>query len=374
MKIVVNALRYAADAPAGGNKTYVFNLIPELVKQFSEETWILLTAGDNCGFFKREAPGADIINTSLPAKMSRRIPLEHLVIRRKLKHIEPDLYFSPATLLSIGKCRYPSVATIHDLNFAHFTQGFFKDRYKWWLYGKTCNEADGIIVNSRFTADDIYENFPISRGKVTVIYEGVDHDFFHPDYQDDVMVNLKEKHHLPDRFILSLAHFQHKNASGLLRIYAKALPDIMDDCHLIMIGVPETEKLKLRDEARSLGIETVTRFLDFISKEDYRDLLRGAEVFVFPSLFEGFGLPILEAMACGSPALSSNRASLPEVVGDAGIICDPDDTERFAGLLVGLLNDEALRGRLVVKGFERVKSFTWKKTAEKTFSVFSKIV
>lgn len=374
MKIMVNALRYAADAPAGGNKTYIFSLIPELVRRFSEATWVLLTAGDNRNFFERNAPEADIFSHNLPAKMNRRVPLEHLIVRRTLKFIQPNLYFSPATLLSIGKCRCPSVVTIHDLNFAHFSQGFFKDRYKWWLYRKTCNEADSIIANSRFTADDICEKFPDSSGKVTVIYEGVDHKFFNADFQDDAISNLREKLALPERFILSLAHLRHKNADGMLRIFARALPEIKGKCNLVIIGVLEGERRRLESKADSLGIGTVTHFLGYLSREDYRDLLKGAEAFVFPSLFEGFGLPILEAMACGSPVLSSNRTSLPEVVGDAGIICDPDNTEQFAGLLIQLLNNQALRGQLVAKGFERVSDFSWRKAAAETFAVLTEVI
>nr|MBC8204431.1 glycosyltransferase family 4 protein [FCB group bacterium] len=363
MKILINVLRYRESAPAGGNKTYVYNLTPKLVEKYPEHDWIILAAEDNENYFKMNAPGADIRSFRLHPRMLFRIPKEHLIVRRALKEFNPDVYYNPATLLPFGKMKCASVVTIHDINFTHFSQGYWHDRYKWRLYSHTCESADRIMADSRFTADDLAAKFPVCKGKVEVVYAGVSEDFFQQNFTHEELKGIRQKYHLPDRYILSIGHFPHKNVSGLMRVFAGLNPDISGECSLVVTGIPDSDKIRYQREAAALEISEKVILLEYLTKKDFRGLLKSARVFAFPSLFEGFGLPVLEAMASGCPVIASDRTSIPEVAGDAGIVCDPDDIVKFRNELSKLLTDENLRRDLIAKGMARAKEFNWGRTA-----------
>ena len=300
--------------------------------------------------------------------------MEHIIVNRRLKRLNPDLYFSPATLLSMGNTPCPSVVTIHDLNFIHFKLGRFKTKYKWWLYSKTACESDAIIANSDFTAQDIENKFPASKGKISVIPEGVNNSFFNNIRAEEIILAAIHKYQLPGNYILAMGHFPHKNAKGLITIFASAQKEFTHNCSLVIIGAPENQEAELYQIAQKNKIEKQVKILGYIPSDDYCALLKGASLFAFPSLFEGFGLPILEAMACGTPVIASNRTSIPEVAGDAAVICDPDDKEKFAQHMTEIINQESLKKQLAQKGVQRAAMFSWEKAARQTYSLFKKVI
>ncbi len=265
------------------------------------------------------------------------------------------------------------VVTIQDIIHIKFPE-YLPSRkaylYARYMYRRVTEKAEKLITASEHTKSDLVEYFNVCAEKIEVIPYGVD-EKFHPVEDEDLLSSFRKKHNLPQDFILYVGNLKsHKNLGILLRAFKllRTQKKVEESLVLTTGGKSADELLRqVHDE----GIEQWVKVLPFMPDEELALLYNCARLFAFPSLYEGFGLPPLEAMASGVPVVCSNAASLPEVVGEAAIMCDPADYEAFADGMYRLLADDSLRSKLIAEGRKRAKLFSWAETGKGTMSVYS---
>jgi len=229
-----------------------------------------------------------------------------------------------------------------------------------------------IIALSQSSKRHIMKTLKISEDKINVTYMGVD-KIFHPHHNRREVLELKKRMGIKGNFILSVANSHpHKNLRRLVQAYYILRRDEGITHQLILAGNPGRDHLELVRTVRKLGIDQEVIFTEYIPHHQMPLVYQAADLFVFPSLYEGFGLPILESMACGTPVVSSNAASLPEVVGRAGILVDPYDPNEMAGAIYRVLTGKKLAHTLVKEGLKQAKKFSWAETAKQTLAVYQK--
>jgi len=233
-------------------------------------------------------------------------------------------------------------------------------------------KADKIITISNFTKKDILKEFRIPEEKIEVVYLNVDESY------RPLKSNLdqpKYKYGISKDFILYIGNFNpHKNVSTLLKAYSGLTQEIKNQYKLVLGGKKDSHCIELEKCARQLEIEDNVIFTGFISEEHLPSVYNAASLFVFPSLYEGFGLPPLEAMACGTPVIASNTTSLPEVVGDAGILVDPNNSNDLSEAISGVLHNYELQVKLRKNGLRRAKEFTMSRTSNDILHLLEKII
>ncbi len=294
--------------------------------------------------------------------LSRRDIDTHCVRNRIERLFFPTHLDAPAGL----KCGY--VTTAHDmissaLREKHYTS--IKSSFHIRKQIETLRTAEKIVAVSEHTRSDVIKYTGIDPGKIDVVYNGVEPDF-HPGVTADA-----ERFDLPEKFVLYVGGIDWRKNMELLFDAFAGLANTDRDSFLVMTGDIESDPLYLgfMERLKKSRLESRVRSLGYVSKPELVALYNRATLFFYPSLYEGFGLPVLEAMACGVPVLTTNCASIPEVAGDACVTLDPDKPEFFASELKALMVDGARRAEMSEKGIERARKFTWEKCAEETFSV-----
>jgi glycosyltransferase involved in cell wall biosynthesis len=306
------------------------------------------------------------------------------LLQRIIKREGVELFYSPFQVTTIfPPC--PMVITVHDMMdlfypdaFSHhpFYINYALRTYFRFVIPKSIRNATMITSVSESTKRDILKYFHVPEDKVEVIHNGVE-EKFSPVKDEHLLTMVKEKYNLPDRFVLYLGSTKpYKNLDGTLEAFSKLKKkNINSNNHIYLVigGLRHFSSSDLEKKLRELGIENDFLNIGYISEEDLPSVYSRAEVFLFPSIWEGFGLPALEAMACGTPVVTSNTSSLPEVVGEAGIMVDPKDTTSIAEALYRILNNRAIRKELSGKGIKEAKKFSWRMAAEKLLKVFSAV-
>jgi len=235
---------------------------------------------------------------------------------------------------------------------------------------KTIRRAAAIITVSEFCKSRITEILRISPEKIHVIYHGIDIRF--KPLTGDEITHVLQKYRIRRPYILYTGRFDPlKNPILLLEAFKKVITS--HDLTLVMAGPFNWFFYIVMEQARQLGIIDRVVFTDFVTDDELVALYSGASAFCFPSLYEGFGMPVLEAMACGSPVICSDVCSLPEIAGDAALYVNPSSSNRLAEAILNVLLDKGLREQLIQKGFERVKAFTWRKAAGQTLDIYNKV-
>lgn len=239
---------------------------------------------------------------------------------------------------------------------------------------KSCERADKIITVSEFSKQEIIKYLGIDENKIVIMPVGVDHTLFHPYYNKDEIMQVAVKYKLPDEYLLYLGTLEpRKNLVRLIQAYSQLKNEISDLPPLVMAGQKGWMYDDIFKTIKSLQLESCVIFTGYLDEKDIPLVVSGAKIFLFPSLYEGFGMPPLEAMACGVPVLASNAASLPEVVGDAGVLVDPYSVKGIKDGIKNLLDDENKRNELSKRGQERAKQFTWSKSVEVMQRVFEEL-
>jgi len=283
-----------------------------------------------------------------------------------------DLFHATDHLLPHFR-RIKSVFTLHDLIFL-FHPETHKPMNRWFLtlmMPRFLRAADAVIAVSECTKRDAIRFYSIPEEKITVIYEGVS-PRFRPANPEAVRA-VREKYGLPERFILYVGTIEpRKNLTTLLEAFHHLLAT--RDLRLVFVGKKGWLYEGFFRRLRELGLEDRVIFTGYVPDEDLPAIYSAADLFVFPSLYEGFGLPVLEAMACGTPVVCSNTSSLPEVAGDAAILVDPTDVRALAGAMERVLTDEHLRAEIYAKGLGRARQFTWAKAAQETLKVYLEVI
>lgn len=279
-------------------------------------------------------------------------------------HPRPDVLFVPAHVLPLVN-PVPAVVTVHDLGYRHFPEAHppRQRAYLDWSTRFSARAAHRIIADSQATRADLAHFYAIPREKITVVYPGYD-DTLRPG--DPTLV--REKYQLPERYVLHVGTLQpRKNLARLIEAVGILNTKIAAPVTLVLAGQPGWLAAPLLAQARTNA--AYVRLLGYVPDADLAGLYSGAAAFAFPSLYEGFGFPVLEAMACGTPVVCANTASLPELVGDAALQVNPLDAVALATALHQLLTDAPLVANLRARGFEQIKRFSWAKAVRETLEV-----
>jgi glycosyltransferase involved in cell wall biosynthesis len=269
------------------------------------------------------------------------------------------------------------VVTIHDLT--HITDPTFKRTlaarfYARPMFNLVARRADRIIADSEFTKQQIVEHLAISPSKVSVVYLGVD-SHFRPHDRKQILPSVFSLLGLKRPYILFVGNLKpHKNVKTLIHAFSRICAQRGFDHDLLILGDDRKWKAGLVNECRNLGITERVHFTPHVPYKDLPWVYAGAEILVMPSLIEGFGLPVLEAMACGTPVICSRAASLPEVAGNAAEYFDPTSLDDLAAALERVLRSNELRETLRREGLERVKLFSWRECARRTLEVYRKLL
>ena len=291
-----------------------------------------------------------------------------------------DLFHSPFAVMPLGLA-CPAIVTVHDLfgfdaaTFSNypFPIGWLESAYFRPAIADTVRRARRVICVSQTTADELLVRVPASRGKVRVVHHGVDPSFRVLEDREAVARRCASLTGSPEPFIFCLGGALHiKNLDGMLKAFAAAFPG--DRGPRLVIASRLGRHDTLQRLSHSLGVTDRLVLLEHPSDDDVLALFNGALFFAFISRVEGFGLPILEAMACGCPVITSNRSCLPEVAGDAAILADPTDVGDMARHMKRLADNSGLRDELRTRGFERAAGFTWRRAAERTIEVYDEVL
>lgn len=284
-----------------------------------------------------------------------------------------DLFHSPDFTLPPTLPGVPKLLTVHDLSFIRDPNSAWPSlrAYLMKAVPRSVKRATHVLADSQATKDDLVELFNTPPEKITVLYSGVDARF-KPIRDRAEVERVREKYKIGSRpFVLSVGTLQpRKNYRRLIEAYAKLNNDQLD---LIIGGGKGWMFNDILAQVMELGLADRVHFIGFVDDEDLPTLYSAADLFVYVSLYEGFGLPLLEAMACGTPVIGSNTSSLPEVIGDVGLQVDPKNIEAITAAMSQLLGQSELRDRSSAAGIDRAKQFTWNKAARELLSIYEQL-
>lgn len=352
----------------GGISQYVLHLLPALAALDSENDYLVLKSRKDDRDYDPEG-AANFTSRSLWTPCHHRF--ERWALGSELLPHGLDLLHSPDFIPpSFGAKR--RVITVHDLNFVHFPDFITKDSRD--FYSKqiawAVKTADHIAADSHHTRKDLVELLDVPPSKITTIHLAANPIFQDRPVGSSVEHTLEELN-LSRGYVLFVGTLSpRKNVEALLEAYSLLLHEAHFDSPLVLAGGRGWLDDSVFITVRSLGLERQVRHLAGISDERLVHLYHAAGVLVLPSLYEGFGLPPLEAMHCGCPVVVSDRASLPEVVGDAGLLFNPKDINGIASAIQDVLSDSRLREELIQRGYRQARKFSWGKTARETLQIY----
>jgi glycosyltransferase involved in cell wall biosynthesis len=364
-------------ADASGIGSYVRALVPAVTGASMETRFVFLTGKNpTCGRLCFGGKNCALLPCNAPVYSFG----EQVELPFKIPHA--DIFWSPHYNVPIFPIRARKrLVTIHDVfHLAYFNSLTLTQKiYAKILINAAVRLSDKIITVSEFSKREIVKHTGVAERKIRVIHNGIDGQRLHVVEKSASLKAVKEKYGLPEQFILFVGNVKpHKNVVRLLLAFDRMLRKGFHDYGLVIVGqrqgfiTGDKEVFRILEESPSVKKRTV--FSGYVADEDLPAFYNLASLFVCPSLYEGFGLPPLEAMACGCPVVVSNVASLPEVCGDAAYYVDPYSVESIAEGIEKVLTDEDLRGELVRRGLERAKLFTWEKSAKEHMRVFGEVV
>ncbi|SHI43974.1 Glycosyltransferase involved in cell wall bisynthesis [Clostridium amylolyticum] len=353
-----------------GIGTYTQNVLKNILDMNTSSFYNIYWYGENYKLYEQE--NTKIIMTS---KKHRKF-FEYNYFPNNLNKDSVDIYHIPQNGMGMNlniPCK--KVCTIHDLIPYTLPETVGKGYLKNFL--KTMPEivelSDGIITVSEYSKKDILKFFPqLSPDNIFVTPLAAD-SIFTPLNKDECMLKVKNKYSITKPFILYIGGFSaRKNVETLINAFKNSLSELNEEHELVIVGSLKDEGEILYKKVIDMHLTNI-KFIGFVEDNMLPILYNSCRAFIYPSLYEGFGLPPLEAMSCGTPVITSNTTSIPEVVQDAGILINPHNEEELTRALINLLNNRELREVLRNKGLKRSKEFSWKATAEKTYCAYEKI-
>ena len=368
MRIAIDA-RKLRDYGIG---TYVRNVLRHLSRIDRDTEYVLLCRQNDCGIAAELGENFRSIPESAPAYSIR----EQLAVPMDLRREGIDLFHAPHYVLPpLTPCR--SVVTIHDCIHLQFPQylpnrlGYAYARTALWI---AAHRSARVLTVSEASKRDILKYFNVPAAKIDVIYNAIDERFGQEPSAEDVS-RVKERYQLNDPYVLYAGNIKpHKNLERLIEAFHLLRREGVDQVKLLIIGDEISKYATLRRAVHRYKLHQHVRFFGFVPDRTLAVLYRLAAVFVFPSLYEGFGLPPLEAMASGTPVITSNVSSLPEVVGDAALLIDPYDPVAIEQAMRRVLSDAALRADLRERGLARVKEFSWDRSVRRIRQVYDEVL
>ncbi len=382
-KLAMPGVRIAFNAvpvlsPLTGVGQYTYRLIAEMQKLLACRPWLFYGTS-----WQQDIRSAAAPLTRLGHRALMRFAPNPQGISRLLKQVRfsmgvrghsIDLYHEPAYLAL--RFRGPTVVTVHDISWIRHPETHPVERVRLMnkIMPRVIEQAAHIVVDSDFVRREVMSHYGVKPERVTTVHLGVAPEFF----------PLQTGHHVPvlERFGLRAGEYllavgtlePRKNLSSVISAYLQLSCALRRKYPLVVVGMAGWGMEQLSSRLRQLVDSGEVRLLGYVPQESLPALYSGARMLVYPSLYEGFGLPPLEAMACGTPVIASRKASLPEVVGDVGLLVEPLDDLEIARHMRALIDDDELHARLGVNGRRRALGFTWRKFALEMLDVYRKVL
>jgi glycosyltransferase involved in cell wall biosynthesis len=375
MKVGISA--FAGDGGKSGISQYMKHIFKRLPGLSEEDEYVLFMSKSDRNFFELDHPRVKIVTVAdWVSKPVINILWHALILPLALARHQCDIVFMPAANRRLSWWYgIPSVGTVHDLSQLHIPGKYdaFRMVYATRLLPAMMRKLTHVISVSHSTRRDLTNHAHVDDASIEVVYNGADLDRYSPTLRTKGQKLARQKYGIEGPYILYTARLEHpgKNHVGLLKAFAALKQKTGIPHKLVLSGSPWSGADTIYAAAHEYGIEDSVYFTGFVADEDLPRLYAGADLFAFPSLFEGFGIPLLEAMAAGTPVCASRVASMPEVVRDAGLLFDPENTEAIADSLQMLIEDQALRKQLVQKGLRQAKLFSWDDAARQTHAVLN---
>jgi len=380
MKIGID-IRPLMEKEYSGVSEYTLNLVKAILAQDRENEYKLFynSGRDISGRmpeFKNE--NAEIASTHYPNKIFNYLLQKTLRYPEIDKMLGVDIFWLPnPNFISLSR-KAKKILTIHDLSWLR-CPNFFSLRRNLWHYiiniKKLIRESDKIIAVSENTKNDIMDLTGVSGSKVEVIYSGIDEELRVIGKNDQSLKEVKKKYNLADKFILFLGTQEpRKNIVGLIKAYNEFRKNSAGgkEVELVIAGGKGWKERRTVNEWKKSKYQEDIKFLNYIPRQDKVYLYNLASVFVYPSFYEGFGFPPLEAMACGLPTITAFSSSLPEVAGEVSLLVDPYKTGEIAQAIERVLSDDNLKNDLIERGREKASEFSWQKAVGKYIDIFKK--
>ena len=366
MVIGIDASRATAERRTG-TEAYAWHLIRALVPLANER-------GHTVKLYFNQAPNLPISpSPHLPISLPSRRLWTHLRLGLELLLHPPDVFFTPAHVIPLSHFG-PSVATIHDLGYHYFPEAHTKSRVRELIWSTRHNARRSriVIADSEATERDVSRFYATSRDVISTVYPGYD-ESLKPVTAAGTLQQVSGKNEISAPYLLFIGTLQpRKNIMRILDAFLQIAGDIPHQ--LVMAGSSGWLAQPFMDKIAALSPELRQRIRlpGFVDESDKAALISGADALIFPSLYEGFGFPILEAQACGTAVLTADNSSMPEVAGEGALIVSAESTRSIANGMKQLATDAALRDALIAKGFENLQRFSWKTAAEQVLDVLER--
>lgn len=379
MKIGIDA-RFLTHPQPGGFKTYTMNLVAALADIDPENEYVL---------YLDRVPDEQAQMPNQPNFTSRVVPgsaplvgmpwREQFRLSRQATQDKVDLFHSPS-LTGPLRLACPLVVTIHDMiwyfprKFSNGSSVSAKRKPMEWYYRfvpkMVACQAAAVITVSNAAKESIVECLGLSSNRIFVTHEAVSHIYRQIDDLEKLKA-IRQKYNLASDFILAIGSADpRKNIKSLVQAYAALPESLRTRYHLVIVWTHTLLAEALAEQIAALGLKDNVQFLQKVNDADLVLLYNTAALFVFPSRYEGFGLPLLEAMACGTPVVAANNSSIPEIVGEAAILTDALDVGAITYAITEVLSNQALQTALIEKGLAQTASFSWKKCAQETLEIY----
>ena len=369
MRIAIDVRKYN-DFGIG---TYIRNVVRQLARIDQETEYVLLCRPQDRELIEVPSPNfRTVVEVAPPYSVSEQVRIPMTLLRERI-----DLFHAPHYVLPpLIHCR--SVVTIHDcihLMFPQYLPGRLAYAYAKTQLWTAAHRSDRILTVSETSKLDILRRFRVPADKVTVVYNAIDERLARPPAEED-FERVRARYQLKDPFALYVGNIKpHKNLERLIEAFHELRQEsAFEALKLVIIGDEITKYQGLRRAVHRYKLHKHVRFFGFVPLETLAVMYRLASVFVFPSLYEGFGLPPLEAMSFGTPVVTSNVSSLPEVVGDAAMLVDPYSAESIADGMRRVLTDEHLRAFLHERGMERAREYSWEQSVRSIRQVYAEVM
>ena len=372
MRILFDA--HLSENEVAGIGRYINELIKALIGVDRKNEYMILLS-DNLSpdhpLSQLEAPNL----TKIPVNLKRLSFKQHWTTQKLVRRYQPDVYHHPHFDLPLG-ISSPSVVTIHDTKYLRHPEFFpshgrLKREYMRWMFGGTLRRASKVIAVSKATKNDLCEMFSIGRKDVVAVHHGI-HSIGKncPKTSGEFFVSRGIK----KPFLLFVGvRRPHKNLLRLIDAFHRVLRTMGKELQLVIVGKSYRDYEEPERAIAERGLHRQVMLMDYLEDDFLEILYKNAEMLVFPSLYEGFGFPILEAMKFDLPVVGANKTSIPEVLGNAGLLVDPMNPEDIAEKIVSLLTSNQLREKLIRLERERVKEFTWENAALNTLKVYGQV-
>ncbi|MDP2933141.1 MAG: glycosyltransferase family 1 protein [bacterium] len=371
--------------PDAGEKAgiahYTYHLVKNLLSQDKIDEFVLFFDHRARGIYKDFLHPNTVIRFFNYSRYKKYLPFfySHILSASTLSAEKLDVYHSPANIVPLGY-QGKFAVTVHDLAIYREPKVFpsrqgFSIKY---LVPKSIHRASEIIAVSESTRKDIMDFFQVPKEDISVIYEGVDHARFGKSYNLlEVKEYLKKTYKIKKDYILFVGTLEpRKNLIRLLEAFYHLItsnPDLASKYQLVLVGHRGWLYDEIFEEVKSRGLESYVVFTGYLPSYDLPQLYAASTFFIYPSIYEGFGLPVLEAFAAGVPVITSNNSSLAEIAKGAALLIDPYDTEGMCAAMKKLLTDKDLARQLSGKGRERARDFSWEKCARETLEIYKRV-